>query len=445
MLRRIMLALVLLLGSAPMAAHAADDARAQAKAFFLQGREHYAAGRLADALVAFEQANALAPHPLMLFNIAQVYEAMEDLPQAIATYEKYLASDPRDADQVRAKVGAMTATVDGWPAIQVQTTPPGAEVRVGAASNPARGETPMTLRLPPGDHRLFFTRSGFEQLDRPLKLAAGQRESLTVALVPIMPILAIDSAPPGATVIIDGQTAPGVTPLVRALPAGAHTVRIELDGFEPVERTVTLDLSHTRKKPYASRFELSKAIPRGELVLSVTAGRAEVLVDDTLVGRAPLQKPLELTEGLHKVVVRPERGDPYEEMITIRAGETVQAEIDLDGGVDLGLVGYIGMGVGGALLAGGAVTGVLALGASGELDDCRADVGCDGTAEESALADDVRGQALLTDVLIGAGVAIAATGAVLWLLDASDAPAEAGAWMVMPIEGGAAAVGHFEF
>ncbi|MCA9547768.1 MAG: hypothetical protein KC613_25365, partial [Myxococcales bacterium] len=56
-------------------AWADDAAKERAKALFVEGRGHFAAGRLAQALAAFEQANAIKPHPLMLYNIAQVYEA----------------------------------------------------------------------------------------------------------------------------------------------------------------------------------------------------------------------------------------------------------------------------------------------------------------------------------------------------------------------------------
>ncbi|MCB9529788.1 MAG: PEGA domain-containing protein [Myxococcales bacterium] len=447
MLKRSILALFLLLVAGPPPVMA-QSARDQAKAFFVQGREHYAAGRFSAALDAFQKANTLAPHPLMVFNIAQVFEAMEDLPAAIDTYQKYLATEPADAEAVRKKVGDLDALLASWPQIRLSTVPPGAEVRVGALANPPRGRTPLTLKLPPRPQTVYFSLAGHETSERPIKLD-GDAPPMTVALVPILPMLTVQSTPPGGKVIIDGE-AVGTAPLTRPLPAGPHTIRIELDGFDPAERQVTLAAEHTRERPYLLPIELSKATPRGELMLTVSPVGAEIRVDDKLVGRAPLTVPLQLEAGMHRIDVRAQGADPYSEMVTITEGETVQTEIDLAGGVPWRTVGVIGMGVGGALLAGGAVTGALALGANGDLDDCRADPSCARTTREVALADDVRSRALITDVLVWSGVAIAAGSAVLWLLTPDGAAVDEAeireqSWFVAPLEGGAAAVGRFEF
>lgn len=440
----VLASLLLVISAPPLLAQTARD---QAKAAFVEGRGHFAATRYAKALEAFKKANTLAPHPLMVFNIAQVYEAMEDLPSAIATYRTYLETSPNDAAEVEQKVAGLEATLAGWPTLRLETVPPGAEVRVGSVENPARGTTPLTLELPRTPQRIFVSLAGHETSERPVELSADS--ALTVALVPILPVLRVETRPAGARVLVDGEPA-GSTPLTRPVAAGAHTIRVELEGFEPIERTVTLGPEHTKASPLPVEIELSKAIPRGELVLSVSPAGAEVLVDRELVGRAPLTEPLVLTEGLHTIEVRAPGAEPYTEMIAISAGQRAETSIDIGGGPDWSTIGIVTMGVGGALVAGGAVTGALALGASGDLDDCRADPSCARSAREVELADDVRSQALVTDVLIWSGVAVAAGGVVLYLL----APDEAGvehseireqSWFVTPLQGGAAAGGRFEF
>lgn len=446
MVRSAMLVLAVLTA---LPALAQQTPREQAKAFFVEGRARYAAGDFAEALEAFRKANALAPHPLMEFNIAQVFEAMDDLPAAIEKYRIYLGSNPGDAETVKGKIGALEATLESWPAVEVETMPPGAKVRVGKAANPSRGETPLTLRLPARKHTLFLSLAGHEDAQRPIELKAGDASTLTVALVPLRPFLRVVTTPPGARISVDGE-ALGPTPLDRAVDGGQRTVRIELDGFESVERAVTLGPVHTREAPYLLEVGLEKAVPRGDLELTVTPAGSEIFIDGQPRGKAPLGGPLRLTAGLHAVEVRPAGGgDPYKEMVAIEADTTVRTSIDVGGGIDLGTVGLIGMGVGGLAIAGGVVTGVLAYGASGELDDCRADPACERTQQELDLADDVRSQAVLTDILIWSGVAIAAGGAVLYILDADDAPAVDGqaeqAFFVAPTNGGAAAVGRFRF
>ncbi len=415
----VLASLLLVISAPPLLAQTARD---QAKAAFVEGRGHFAAARYAKALEAFKKANTLAPHPLMVFNIAQVYEAMEDLPSAIATYRTYLETSPNDAAEVEQKVAGLEATLAGWPTLRLETVPPGAEVRVGSVDNPARGTTPLALELPRTPQRIFVSLAGHETSERPVELSADS--ALTVALVPILP--------------------------VRPVATGAHSVRVELEGFEPVERTVTLGPEHTKASPLPVEIELSKAIPRGELVLSVSPAGAEVLVDRELVGRAPLTEPLVLTEGLHTIEVRAPGAEPYTEMIAISAGQRAETSIDVGGGTNWSTIGIVTMGVGGALVAGGAVTGALALGASGDLDDCRADPSCARSAREVELADDVRSQALVTDVLIWSGVAVAAGGVVLYLLAPDGAGVEhteirEQSWFVTPLQGGAAAGGRFEF
>jgi hypothetical protein len=52
--------------------------------------------------------------------------------------------------------------------------------------------------------------------------------------------LEIQVLPEGAQVFVDGLRS-GATPVSIMLPPGKHTVRVELDGFAPLEKTVTLD------------------------------------------------------------------------------------------------------------------------------------------------------------------------------------------------------------
>lgn len=82
------------------------------------------------------------------------------------------------------------------------------------------------------------------------------------------------------------------------------------------------------------------------------------------------------------------------------------------------IVPYVLLGAGGALIVGGAITGIVVLGKVGELEDACPNDRC---PDSSSLddRDSAETWALVTDVLLGAGVATAAVGAVL-LLTADD-------------------------
>ena len=203
--------------------------------------------------------------------------------------------------------------------------------------------------------------------------------------------------------------------------------------------------------PAPPRRVAQKARATGELQVVVNVP-AEIRLDGRPIGRAPLPGPVPVEVGLHALEVRPDGGDVYREMVTIEAGRLTETSIDLDAGpgfsLDQRTVSYVVMGVGGAVILGGVVTSILAVGADGDLADCRSDATCNHTDRELTLADDVRSQALTTDILLGVGAAVAATGVVLYLIDESpDARADTGVPRVglSPTPGGAMAVGSFEF
>ena len=453
---RLFWVMIALLWAAPVGAQPVDTAQERAKTFFIQGSKDFAEGRFARALDAFEQANAIKPHPIMLKNIAKTYEAMKDLPRAVEWYEKYLATAPDDSTGVAATVARLKTLMAQWSRLTIVTNPGGATIWVGSRDNRARAKTPDTLVLEPGQTTLIIALAGHEVVERTLTLAAGQALTMPpIALARLRPQLVLTSEPVGAEVFVDGaQTAIGRTPLTLPLSEGEHTLRFTAAGHRPVQETVTLMEKHVQA-PMRTAVKLQPGKAPGALVIELAQG--EIFIDGKSFGRAPLSAPVELDEGMHPIEVRG-GGGVYREMVTITSGETTTTTITLDGGdaggglsIDQSTVGWILIGTGGAVVLGGVVTSFLALGADGDLQTCRDDPTCNGTARESAFADDVRSNALTTDVLLGVGVAIAATGAVLYLLADEEAPSrkpgtEVPAVGLMPLRGGgAAAVGRFEF
>lgn len=451
---RLFWVMIALLFAAPVSVHAADPAQERAKNFFVQGSKDFAEGHFARALDAFEQANAIKPHPIMLKNIAKTHEAMKDLTRAVAWYEKYLATGPSDSAGVAATIARLKTLMAKWSRLTLITTPGGAAIWVGSRENRPRGKTPDTLVIEPGQRTLVIALSGYEIVERTLTLAPGQAMTLPpISLAKLRPQLAVTSQPVGAQVFVDGAATPaGRTPFTLPLAEGDHTLRFEAAGYRPSKQTVTLTGAHVQA-PLRTAAQLQVGKAPGELVIELDRG--EVFIDGQSVGKAPLQAPIELDEGMHPIEVRG-GGEVYREMVSITSGETTTTTINIEGGggggssIGQGTVGWILIGTGSAVVLGGIVTSFLALGADGDLQDCRGDAACAFTERESVLAEDVRSNALTTDILMGVGIAIAATGTVLYLL-ADDAPTrqpatQVPAVSVMPLRGGgAAAVGRFEF
>jgi TonB family protein len=131
--------------------------------------------------------------------------------------------------------------------IQVDTEPPGAEVRLNGEP---RGVTPLRLgELGLGDYLLHLEMVGYQ----PEEVQVALTTETPAAVVGPMSLkkvgrpraaratLDIESTPQGADVLIDGTSA-GRTPLAGlAVDPGKRLVRIELDGFLPWERDMVLE------------------------------------------------------------------------------------------------------------------------------------------------------------------------------------------------------------
>ncbi|MCE2514721.1 MAG: PEGA domain-containing protein [Acidobacteria bacterium] len=183
-------------------------------------------------------------------------------------------AEPPSAPEVEtAPVGAAAGSIRGeepaspqvgW--LLVRTSPPGATVTVEGVD---RGRTPLSLRdVPYGVHRVEIQAPGYEPQTREVtvsaeatvaairvELAPGSGQQATAAPPPEqaersplpVPVAAdpavaadgtvgsvlVESRPPGARVVIDGEPA-GTTPIVVTdLPPGRREVRIERDGYTP--------------------------------------------------------------------------------------------------------------------------------------------------------------------------------------------------------------------
>jgi hypothetical protein len=99
-----------------------------------------------------------------------------------------------------------------------------------------------------GMHLTAAIRAGVtprEQLAPIEQRLAEAREVRGAPTAPPVGRLVVESSPPGARVVIDG-TGSGTAPLgPLALPAGAHSIRLELAGHAPEERSVTLEAGGT--------------------------------------------------------------------------------------------------------------------------------------------------------------------------------------------------------
>jgi tetratricopeptide (TPR) repeat protein len=89
------------------------DDQQQALRLFEQGKQAYREGRFEDSVKLLEQAFALVPEPVLLYNLARAHEGTGNFPSAIEAYERYLKSEQEIPDRgaIEQKLTSLKRTV----------------------------------------------------------------------------------------------------------------------------------------------------------------------------------------------------------------------------------------------------------------------------------------------------------------------------------------------
>ena len=150
-----------------------------------EGEKAYAAGDFAAAYTGFSKANELVPAPQAAYWAAKSLDGQGKSDAAISAYEKLLTDpdfgklgDEKTAD-ARARLAELKGKLAGE--ISVVTTPPGAAVTVDGAAQ--TGETPLTVKLAPGPHKLSVSAAGFEPKEVDLDVKGGEKSEQKLELV----------------------------------------------------------------------------------------------------------------------------------------------------------------------------------------------------------------------------------------------------------------------
>lgn len=167
-------------------APAKKDARPEQKEadhHFKSGVALFKEAKYAEALAEFERAYEIAPHPLVLYNIAGCHRQLSHYAEAVGYYRRFLdegkgvvaaarlATARTELDSILAVIARVTVTI----------TPPidGATLMLDGAplDHPA-----MPLILSPGEHRLVARAAGRRDAERSVRVASGDELTIDLAL-----------------------------------------------------------------------------------------------------------------------------------------------------------------------------------------------------------------------------------------------------------------------
>lgn len=244
------------------AAPVAADDRTDAERYFRTGERLLAAGELAAAATAFDDAYEILPLPEIAFSAAQSYRLayVKDrdparLRRAVELYRIYLGAVKRggrvkDATGALAELEPQLARAEASGPTLVAAAPPRAtglmitsEVSPAtgtiADQPPVTGELPLVHEVRAGRHTITVVAPGYRDKTITAIAVEGELVPVEVDLEPLPAAITVTAAR-GARVRVDGRTV-GDAPLPAiAVPAGRHVVTVSQRGRRPLAREVTL-------------------------------------------------------------------------------------------------------------------------------------------------------------------------------------------------------------
>ncbi|WP_428262597.1 PEGA domain-containing protein [Haliangium sp.] len=307
---RLYIALVIVAAAlaGPAEVVAQDDGMSAAEKHFYEAQSAYEKGHYADAAAAFTAAYDAKALPELLFNIGACYEKLAKAEpativhwqRAIEYYQRYLEANPQasDRDAIEARIKVLEDE----------------HARIAAeAERTEAGEEPAA----------------------PVETSA---EVEALAEIGIRGLVVIESDPPGAVIYLDDkrQASIGITPWSGTIE-GEHTVYIEREGYEPVERRI----APSSDKLLVLAFSLAEEDHLGWLKVTSNVPGADVYIDDKSVGvyrKTPFNG--NLPPGEHKIWVTADGYDEFYSEFEIEAGKTHEIEATLEGSP----VGYLDVG-----------------------------------------------------------------------------------------------------
>ena len=172
---------------APLGDSDAKPAQKEADRYFRSGVALYKEAKYSEALAEFQRAYEIAPHPLVLYNIAGCHRELSQYSEAVKAYTQFLAEGKgqvpaarltaaqTELDSILARIARVTVTV----------TPDGATLLVDGA--PIGTLVEMPLILSPGEHLLVAQAPGRKDSERRVRVASGDELTIELSLAELPP------------------------------------------------------------------------------------------------------------------------------------------------------------------------------------------------------------------------------------------------------------------
>jgi hypothetical protein len=157
----------------------------EADRHFKSGVALYKEAKYSEALAEFERAYEIAPHPLVLYNIATCHRELSQYGLAVKYYQRFISEGKdkvpaarikeaqTELDAVLARIARVTIRIEGGEGAKVILD--GNELGTMPLDAP--------LIVPPGEHRLVVRAEGKQDAERSVRVASGDEIEVTLTLV----------------------------------------------------------------------------------------------------------------------------------------------------------------------------------------------------------------------------------------------------------------------
>ena len=312
---RVVFCLLALALCAPLAR--ADSIADEADFRFHRAANLYRQNKVDEALSEFLASNRLVRNRNVIFNIARSFEQLGHFNEAYRWYTEILADEMPDADR-KDLHDALKRLRPSLALLQVESTPPGATVYVDRRDLGARGQTPVTLALPPARVTVMVELQGYRTVEQSLTLAQGRTAVVQPTLERIYGALAFEGEPADPEVRLEGEEEPLALSQGRArVVPGPHLLIISAPGHAPDQ--IAVEVPADGVAPV--RFRLMRLPPpSGALVVRANLDGALVRVDGREAGFTPGVID-NVAVGRHRIEILADGREPNVQQVEVLKNE----------------------------------------------------------------------------------------------------------------------------
>lgn len=257
-----------------------NEVKVEARERFTRGVKLYDERDYPAALAEFQKAYDLAPHPTVLFNVAQVQVALGRIVEARRSLDRLLASPeatPSLSEKARALRDQLLPKIAQ---VTVKSSVAGARVEVDGVEV---GVAPLAgpVDVASGTRVVAVYAAGFQPARKEILVAGKTTTDLSFDLEPLVGKLAhlrVKSGLPGARIYANDQLlGESPAPATFSLLPGKYRIELRRDGYRTAAREISLGEGADGEVELDP--EESGVGPRAEMVLGFSETSPVVVVD----------------------------------------------------------------------------------------------------------------------------------------------------------------------